>query len=161
MMLRKNKTKTTVAYPGMIPMIDLVFQLLAFFIIVINFETTKADERLKLPKDMIARPPVVSPEHELILTLGYPRDDSEIQPNSIPVVIFSDRYVEIRQMGPELERERRLIEKIHGREVLKDVTVLIRGESDIPAGLAQELIQKCQESGFTKFLLRTAVEDRR
>ena len=43
--------------PNMIPMIDIIFQLVMFFMIAITFENSKADERVKLPRDMLAKPP--------------------------------------------------------------------------------------------------------
>ena len=51
----------------MTPMIDCVFQLITFFMLVINFESTQADERVKLPESEIAKPPKVgkaTPWHE-------------------------------------------------------------------------------------------------
>ena len=41
----------------MTPMIDIVFQLIAFFMVITNFEQTQADERVKLPRDALAKPP--------------------------------------------------------------------------------------------------------
>jgi len=49
--------KPEIADVDMTPMIDIVFQLIAFFMVVTNFANTKADERVKLPKDELARPP--------------------------------------------------------------------------------------------------------
>ena len=49
----KTRKQSTCRFtePDMTPMIDIVFQLLTFFMIAINFENTKADERVKLPKE--------------------------------------------------------------------------------------------------------------
>ncbi len=145
--------------PDMTPMIDIVFQLLTFFMIAINFENTKADERVKLPKDVLAKPPAVKPEHELVLNFGYQRDESGVRVNSIPEVFYNERYIEVRQISPDLDQERRVMERIHGTEVIKDVTVLIRADSEVPTGLVQELIKKCQEAGFSKFSLRAMAEE--
>ena len=48
--------KIEVPVMDMTPMIDVVFQLITFFMLVINFEQTEADERVKLPRDALARP---------------------------------------------------------------------------------------------------------
>ena len=61
--MKMRKIEMGFTEPDMTPMIDIVFQLLTFFMIAINFENTKADERVKLPKDTLAKPPVVKPEH--------------------------------------------------------------------------------------------------
>ena len=60
---------------------------------------------------------------------------------------------------PDLEQEKRVMERLHGKEIIKDVTVLIRADSEVPTGLVQELIKKCQEAGFTKFSLRATSEE--
>lgn len=157
--MKMRKIEMGFTEPDMTPMIDIVFQLLTFFMIAINFENTKADERVKLPKDTLAKPPSVKPEHELVLNMGYQRDLSGVRKKPYPEIFYNERYVEVRQISPDLEQEKRVMERLHGKEVIKDVTVLIRADSEVPAGLVQELIKKCQEAGFTKFSLRATSED--
>ena len=158
--MKMRKVEMGFTDTDMTTMIDIVFQLLTFFMIAINFENTKADERVKLPKDLLAKPPAVKPEHELVLNMGYQRDAQGRRTNSTPEIFYNERYVEVRQIGPDLAMERRVMEQVHGKSVLKDVTVLVRADSEVPAGLVQELIRKCQEAGFSKFSLRAMSEDR-
>jgi len=157
--MKMRKIEMGFTEPDMTPMIDIVFQLLTFFMIAINFENTKADERVKLPKDTLAKPPTVKPEHELVLNMGYQRDTSGARMKSVPEIFYNERYVEVRQFTPDLEQEKRVMERIHGKEIIKDVTVLIRADSEVPTGLVQELIKKCQETGFSKFSLRATSEE--
>ena len=145
--------------PDMTPMIDIVFQLLTFFMIAINFENTKADERVKLPKDVLAKPPAVKPEHELVLNFGYQRDEEGHRAKRLPEVFYNERFVEVGMIDGDLAQERRVMEKIYGPEILKDVTVIIRADSEVPAGQVQELIKKCQQNGFSKFSLRATAEE--
>lgn len=156
--MRMRKVETGLIEPDMTPMIDVVFQLLTFFMIAINFENTKADERVKLPRDSIARPPTVKPEHEIVLNLGYRRDSAGARLNSIPEIFYNDRYIDVTRISPNLEQERRVMERLHGKEVLKDVTVLVRADSEVPTGLVQELVKRCQEAGFSRFSLRASGE---
>src|SRR5688572_31665758 len=39
------------------PMIDMTFQLIAFFMILINFSDAEQDQRVQLPTSSLARPP--------------------------------------------------------------------------------------------------------
>ena len=39
------------------PMIDMTFQLIAFFMILINFSDAETDDRVQLPSSAIAKPP--------------------------------------------------------------------------------------------------------
>lgn len=157
--MKMRKIETGFTEPDITPMIDIVFLLLMFFMIAINFENTKADERVKLPKDTLAKPPVVKPEHELVLNFGYQRLPSGDRRKSFPEVFYNERYVDVRDISPDLEQEKRVMQRVHGPDVIKDVTVLIRADSEIPTGLVQELIKKCQEAGFSKFLLRATSEE--
>ena len=109
-------------------------------------------------KDMLAKPPEVNPEHELVLDFGYERDGNGVRKNRIPRVFIHDTHVEVAQMTPELEREKHVMEAMHGREVIEKVTVLIRADPDVPTGLVQQLIKKCQDVGFTKFSMRAKTE---
>ena len=157
--MKMRKIEMGFTEPDMTPMIDIVFQLLTFFMIAINFENTKADERVKLPKDTLAKPPVVKPEHELVLNFGYQRFPSGEPRKSRPEVFYNERYVDVYDISPDLEQEKRVMERVHGQNAIKDVTVLIRADSEIPTGLVQELIRKCQEAGFSKFSLRATSEE--
>lgn len=157
--MKTRKIEMGFTEPDMTPMIDIVFQLLTFFMIAINFENTKADERVKLPRDMLAKPPEVKPEHELVINFGYERDANGVRKNPVPTVFYNEKYVEVAQMSPDLEQEKRVMEAIHGKEVIDKVTVLIRADSEVPTGLVQQLIKKCQDNGFTKFSLRATSEE--
>ena len=152
--MKSRKIESSIVAPDMTPVIDVVFQLLMLFMIAINFENTKADERSRLPRDMLAKPPEIRPEHELVLNLGYKRGADGSTMDRTPTVVYNNRDVPISQLGPGLEQERRELELRHGRKVVDDVTVLIRAEADVSAGFVQELVQKCQQYGFKKFLLR-------
>ena len=158
--MKPRKPDMNMSEPDMTPMIDIVFQLLTFFMIAINFENTKADERVKLPMDVLAKPPEVRPEHELVLNFGFERTLDGVKKSRIPTIFYNERYVEVSKLGPDLEQEKRIMELTHGKEVIKDVTVLIRADAEVPTGLVQELIKKCQENGFTKFSLRATAEEK-
>ena len=157
--MKTRKIEMGFTEPDMTPMIDIVFQLLTFFMIAINFENTKADERVKLPRDMLAKPPEVKPEHELVINFGYERDKAGNKKSPIPTVFYNEKYVEVAQLTPDLEQEKRVMEAMHGKDVVAKATVLIRADSEVPTGLVQQLIKKCQDNGFTKFSLRATSEE--
>jgi len=157
--MKTRKIEMGFVEPDMTPMIDIVFQLLTFFMIAINFENTKADERVKLPKDMLAKPPEVKPEHELVLNFGFARDSKGKKISSVPTVFYNERYVEVANLTADLENEKRVMQALHGNDVIDKVTVLIRADSEVPTGLVQQLIKKCQDNGFTKFAMRATAEE--
>ncbi len=139
--------------PDMTPMIDIVFQLLTFFMIAINFENTQADERVKLPKDMLAKPPEVRPDDELVLNMGYEKPGSQGR----PVVFYIGSPVPVTNMLPNLKQEARIFEQT--KVDPKTVTVVIRCSAEVPTGEVQELIKLCQEAKFEKFALKATQEE--
>ena len=92
--MKMRKIEMGFTEPDMTPMIDIVFQLLTFFMIAINFENTKADERVKLPKDTLAKPPVVKPEHELVLNFGYQRTATGERAKPFPEIFYNEKVDE-------------------------------------------------------------------
>ncbi|ODA33388.1 biopolymer transporter ExbD [Planctopirus hydrillae] len=144
----------------MTPMIDIVFQLLTFFMVVINFENTKADERVKLPKDLLAKPPEVKPAEELVLNVGFDRDLSGRKLSEEPIVFYAGDKFTINNFGPLLEQEKRLAEAKGGKGAIDETTVILRADSEVPTGKVQELIRKCQEIGYTKFSLKAISEEK-
>ena len=136
----------------MTPMIDIVFQLIAFFMVITNFEQTQADERVKLPKDRLAKPPVVKRADELTLNVGFFRDKEGKKLDPDPWVFFGDEKYRVNDVTQRLKEERSFYVAV-GKE-LTDVTVVIRADSEVPTGLVQELIKFSQENGFEKFALK-------
>ncbi len=144
----------------MTPMIDIVFQLIAFFMVITNFEQTQADERVKLPRNALARPPEVKRENVLTLNVGYLRDKQGNKTDDTPYVFFNGEEVPLAGMRRRLQTEAQFYKTI-GTDVA-DVTVQIRADAEVPIGMVQELIQLCQESGieFQRFALAATQEAR-
>jgi biopolymer transport protein ExbD len=157
--MARRKIDTGFAEPDMTPMIDIVFQLLTFFMIVSNFENTKADERVKLPRDTLAKPPEVKPRDELVLNIGFNRNLQGEKTDPDPVLFYAGYDIPIDKIRPELEQERRLFVLKGGEDSLKDVSVIIRADADVPTGMVQNLIKLGQDVGFTKFSLKATQED--
>ncbi len=137
----------------MTPMIDIVFQLIAFFMVINNFEQTQADERVKLPRDALAKPPEVKVEHEITLNIGYLRDQQGERTNPDPFVFNfgGEDMIPPLNSSKALDQEARLY---NNREVdPKDVTIKVRADAEVPTGVVQELIKLAQDAGFEKFAM--------
>ncbi len=152
--MRYKKHESTVIEPDMTPMIDIVFQLIAFFMMVTNFEQTQADERVKLPSDQLARPPVTSREKVLVINVGFNRDQEGVKTDPTAYVFEGDVQTPVLEYGPRLKEEKRVAEALYGPDGHKDMIIEIRADSETPTGLVQELIKLAQEAGFEKFSLR-------
>ena len=142
-----------VSKPDMTPMIDIVFQLIAFFMLVINITKVDQSELIRLPASELAKPPDAPPESPITLQL-----------TSQGTVIFSGEESPPDQdptlwLRPRLLIERQTIARTPRRSVA-DATIIIRADRNAQAGRVQELMQLCQERaiGFQKFKLRAKQE---
>ena len=139
----------------MTPMIDIVFQLIAFFMVITNFEQQQADERVTLPKDQLAKPPEVKRENAFTINLGFDKNkDGSIVDASRPLIFFGDEQFTVEGCAVRLKEEAQFYRTI-GTE-LDEVTVEIRADAGVQSGLVQKLIQMCQEDGigFQRFALK-------
>ena len=152
--MRFKKQPSTVPEVDMTPMIDIVFQLIAFFMVITNFEQTQADERVILPKDALAMPPQVKREKELTINIGFIRDQSGEKVDPQPIIFYAGEQLRIDDFEPKLRLEAQLF-KDQGTPI-EDVTVVIRADGDTPTGLVQTLIKMAQDPDikFQKFAIK-------
>jgi biopolymer transport protein ExbD len=130
----------------MTPMIDMTFQLIAFFMILINFDASEQDERIQLPSSALAKPPEAPLETPITLQLTRQGE----------VIAGGQLYAEAAALRPLLNNERNVLRLKNRSE--KEATIIIRADRHTPTGKVQDLIKLCQEMGFEKFTLR-AKED--
>ncbi|MCA9049772.1 MAG: biopolymer transporter ExbD [Planctomycetaceae bacterium] len=152
--MRVKSAESTVPEVDMTPMIDIVFQLIAFFMVISNFEQQQADERVTLPRDQLAKPPEVKRDDAFTINFGFEKDKQGEVIDPTPYLFFGDEKLVVDQCAQRLKQES-LFYKTIGTD-LADVTVEIRADAGVPAGEVQKLIQLCQEQGieFQRFALK-------
>jgi len=125
------------------PMIDMTFQLIAFFMLVINFSDVEQDQRIHLPASELAKPPEAP--YDQPLTIHLTKDDQ---------FVYAGKELEkLAELRSALLRETQILKR-HTSKKLADVTIIIRADENAQTGLVQEIIQVCQELEFEKFALR-------
>jgi biopolymer transport protein ExbD len=125
----------------MTSMIDMTFQLIAFFMVLINFSDAETDDRIKLPVSELAKPPEAAFDSPLTVQLTQEGN-----------VLFNGDEIPVQQFGVSLAREATITRRLGNK--VENTTVIVRAHEDARAGVVQELIQLCQEHGFEKFALR-------
>jgi biopolymer transport protein ExbD len=142
-----KKFDTKIAEGDMTAMIDMVFQLIIFFMVLINFSQEDQNEKIKLPSSELAKPAESPLEHPIVLNLDFSG-----------AVYMGAENTSIEGMRPLLQLE---ADALKGKGFsAKDANIIIRAHQNTPGGKVQDLIKKCQEVGYEKFALR-ALEDRR
>ena len=129
----------------MTPMIDMTFQLIAFFMMLLSFAEGDQNERIQLPSSELAKP-AVSPL-ESPITLHVTDKDR---------VIIGGQEVSVDGLKPFLDREASVL-TMRGKSP-SVATVIIRGDMDAKTITVQDVIKVCQLSRFEKFVLRAKEE---
>jgi biopolymer transport protein ExbD len=144
-MALKRKFDTKAAEGDMTSMIDMVFQLIIFFMVLINFSQDDQNQAIKLPSSELAKPAEAPLENPIVLNLAFNGN-----------VYVGPETATIAGLRPLLELESKVL-TAKGKSA-KDANIIIRADGNTAGGMVQELIKKCQESGYEKFALRAKEE---
>ncbi|MGW8257611.1 MAG: ExbD/TolR family protein [Thermoguttaceae bacterium] len=141
-----QKTK---AEPNLTPILDMVFQLITFFMLVINFKSASLDLSLKLPVVGSALPVDSKGESDLLIlniasdgqliVYGIPKPDIEayISGEAEASRLWARRTVPNFQRSDDLPS-----------------TVVIRADKSTPFKLVNRVIKACQGNGYRKFAMK-------
>jgi biopolymer transport protein ExbD len=133
--------------PNLTPLLDMVLQLLMFFILCANFATAQVNENIKLPVMQSARPADKQETDLLFLNL---REDGTMEmlgkePTKLPDAIRNNLRLykddTLRAQGTDDPNQ------------LKTVIVL-RADKNTEYKHVFQLLQWCKEIGFRKYQIR-------
>ena len=144
----KKSSEASTTDIDMTPMIDMTFQLITFFMFVMNFSEAEQDDRIQLPLSQLAKPtdgPIDKP-----ITLQLTNKGS---------VIYAGEMIGLPDIGGYLEREKSVM--IDAGKEPNTATVIVRADGSAKTGDVQEIIRICQEKGFEKFALRAQYDEGR
>ncbi len=132
----------------MTPMIDMTFQLIAFFMVALNFSEADIDQRVNLPASELAKPPDVA--YAEPITIQVAKND---------LIVFGMDETNLAGLKTGLLREAQMIRSFGDKKNIKDVTVIIRADETVRTGVVQEIIKACQDAEFENFALRSKASD--
>ena len=130
------------------PMLDMVFQLITFFMLVTSFKAASLDLSLKLPVVGSARP-VETGGEESLLILNVNKE-GQLMVFSLPQDIVPYLKAEAKMARLEAKRKTRNFKDTDDLPT----TVVVRADRDTPFGLLNLVIKTCQYNGFRKFALK-------
>jgi biopolymer transport protein ExbD len=147
-------TSAEKAEPNLTPLLDVVFQLITFFMLVINFSKDNYDVRVRLPVAGSARP----------------IEDGEKAAAEDRLVLNVDRQGHLLMTGRVLTSTQAIQEIKHQADLIKlnaraaglkpdpsgglPTTIVLRADRDTPFSSLYSLITACQANGFRKFALK-------
>ena len=141
------------AEPNLTPLLDVVFQLITFFMLVINFSQDNFDHRIKLPVAASARPQDDASklaEERLILNV-----------DSRGTLLFNGQELSAEQASAKIRLEAQIARanikattgKVAPNQELP-ARVVIRADQATPFAALFGLIGTCQANGYQKFDLK-------
>jgi biopolymer transport protein ExbD len=135
--------------PNLTPILDMVFQLITFFMLVINFKTAAMDLSLRLPVVGSARP-VDSKAREDLLVLNIDAAGQlNVYGQARPDV---ERYIATEAQASLLYARRTQPDLAAGNDL--PTTVVVRADRTTPFAMLSKVINACQKHGYRKFSLK-------
>ena len=133
------------AEPNLVPLLDLVLQMLMFFIITVNFVSNQVNESIKLPVAQTAQPMKKDITDVLYLNVN---DKGQIE-----VVGREQPLSDFGQIKNYLRTEYRNREILSGPGKV-NTSVIIRADRNAEYRLVYQILRQCKEQGFRKMQLR-------
>jgi biopolymer transport protein ExbD len=141
------------AEPNLTPLLDVVFQLITFFMLMINFSSDNYDRRITLPVAGSARPI---------------EDERQFSEDRLVLNIDKEGHLLV---GGEAQPLHKAIQSIkHQAELIKlnlkvagqkpdasgglPTTIILRADKEASFSSILGLIKACQSNGFRKFALK-------
>ncbi len=140
------------AEPNLTPILDMVFQLITFFMLVINFKANMMDRAMELPIVGSARPINKEDQRAFFMVnvnnkgkftvFGKPVDDDRVA-----------AYISGQAVNYKLA-ERRINSNFDPDKDELTTTVIVRADRATPFNKVYSVIKLCQDNGFRNFAFR-------
>jgi biopolymer transport protein ExbD len=137
------------AEPNLTPILDMVFQLITFFVLVANFKSAELDLSLKLPVVGSARPVDTEGRTGLLVLNIDAAGTLKIYGRPIQDV---DAFIRGEAVASMLSSHLTTEEIAKGREL--PTMVVIRADRATPFRMINRVIKACQDHGFRSFALK-------
>ena len=130
------------------PILDMVFQLITFFMLVMNFKAAALDLTLKLPVVGSAMPADTKGEEELLILNLSSTGDLTVYGEKVEL----ERYIAGEAEVSRLTAKRKGLELKDGGEL--PTTIVIRSDQSSRFKDLYKVIKACQDKGYRKFALK-------
>ncbi|MBL8799044.1 MAG: biopolymer transporter ExbD [Planctomycetia bacterium] len=139
--------------PNLIPLLDLVLQLVMFFIMVANFAAQQVTSDVMLPLATSARPP--DPGETDVIYLNLNSEGKLMVTGREPLQTLSEvKYF----LMSEYQTAKRAAEAAGMTE--PKTVVIIRADKNADFKPVYEILRECKQAGFRKWQLRATVKNK-
>lgn len=140
------------AEPNLTPLLDVVFQLITFFMLVFKISGADFDQRVRLPVAGSAMPVEGSVVDQDRMILNIDGDGR---------LLWSGQVLDIESAIKKIRDQAELARlnlKVGGKELAAGdalpTTIILRADRSLPFSQIYRYIQACQANGFTRFALK-------
>lgn len=138
----------------MTPMIDVTFQLIAFFMFVLNVNDAAQNQAVRLPASEIARPPEKVVRTVLTVQVTRPEADGRSY-----VHFGNQRYaLDSDDLKLAIQKERQFLEYQRKSPSDPNLVIVVRGDALARYGDVRQVIETWRSEQFSGFSLRTRQE---
>jgi biopolymer transport protein ExbD len=137
------------AEPDLTPMLDMVFQLVTFFMLVMNFKAASLDMTLKLPVVGSAKPVDTKGQEDLLILNIDPLGHLNVYGMEKKDI---NAYIAGEAQASLLIARRKNAEIKSGDEL--PTTVVVRADKSTTFNLLYKVIKICQDHGYRRFALK-------
>jgi len=138
------------AEPNLIPLLDLVFQLIMFFMICVNFVSAQVNEEIKLPIAQSARA-MDKAEFEVLVLNMEASGKLLVVGQPEPLDTVGKKKYFLKQYFADAKRA---AEESGDKKGQVKTTIIIRADRNAIYEEVFELMALCKEAGFKKLQLR-------
>ena len=137
------------AEPNLTPMLDMVFQLITFFMLVINFKAASLDLNLTLPVVGSARMVDTQGKNDLVVLNIDQKGTLRVYGIEKPDI---EKYIKDEAKSSVIKANEAGGKKVLGDEL--DSIVVVRADQATPFKMLNRVIKACQDNGFRNFALK-------
>ncbi len=140
--------------PNLVPLLDLVFQLIMFFMITVNFvRTDQINEEVVLPEAQGAVPMDLAAEEWIFLNMNQ-KGDLVGRHEDLNTPGWGKLRAHLSREKESLQRQAHLL----GNKGEVKVVVVLRAHKDARYGKIWEVLKACTEAGYKRWQLRVLIK---
>jgi biopolymer transport protein ExbD len=154
--------------PNLTPLLDVVLQLLMFFMMCVNFVTEQVSEDIKLPKSTSVKPMDKADSDILFLNLkpfrlaefeaklppdALARAQANFREGDLCIQVVGMEPMKLIDLGPYLKHHYEDVERT-SKDGKVNTAIVIRAHLDTDYTQVFEVLHMCKVKGYTRLKLR-------
>ncbi|GIW79119.1 MAG: hypothetical protein KatS3mg105_0926 [Gemmatales bacterium] len=141
------------AEPNLTPLLDVVLQLLMFFMMCVNFVSEQVNQNIKLPPAESAVPMDKTQAANSVMFLNIDRNGALVVPGHEPMKHLYEWDEYLRKSYEDAKN----LDILNGGSGEVNTTIVIRADQHCDYGQVFTLMRKCKERGYKKLQIRAEI----